>query len=477
MTSTRRKLLLVELNEITWDLIDPLIDEGKLPAFQILKRGGCWGAPVSVDLSPQLDPWVTWTTLHTGQTQDNHGVYFLQQPPETIAAPRLWEICHEQGFSVGVYGSLCSWPPQPVDSFYVPDTFAQDAATYPVSLEPIQLLNLTYTRSVRLPSDSDGLLFKTRLASSLPSLGLRIPTAVRIGTQLLREMVNRDSRWRRVALQPLVNFDFFQKLYRRHRPDFATFHSNHVAHYQHTYWRAMQPDRFPQPSSPRERSNYGRAIEHGYRTADRLLNRMLSLVDSDTVLVVASSMGQKPFVAEDESGKDISQLRSLDELLRLIGATGRARALATMSDQFNIYPHSPDDSPAMLDALKRAYIDTPDQPIFFAYAVDNAITVNMRPYLTISESSQCHFPASGNSIPFESLVYRTGHTKSGCHDPRGMMILYGPGILPGSQLDHCNNLDIAPTLLTLMGARVPAAMKGRVLWEAFSGRRAVAAAR
>jgi hypothetical protein len=40
MTSTRRKLLLVELNEITWDLIDPLIDEGKLPTFQLLKRGG-----------------------------------------------------------------------------------------------------------------------------------------------------------------------------------------------------------------------------------------------------------------------------------------------------------------------------------------------------------------------------------------------------------------------------------------------------
>jgi hypothetical protein len=188
-------------------------------------------------------------------------------------------------------------------------------------------------------------------------------------------------------------------------------------------------------------------------------------------------MGQKPFVAEEETGKDISQLRSLDELLRLIGATGKARALATMSDQFNIYPHAPGDSPAMLDALKRAYIDAPDQPLFFAYAVDNAITVNMRPYLTITESSQCHFPTSGNSIPFEGLVYRTGHTKSGCHDPKGMMVLYGPGITPGSQLDDCNNLDIAPTLLTLMGARVPLAMQGRVLWEAFSGRRAVAAAR
>ena len=45
-----RKLLVVEINEITWDLIDPLIAAGTLPTFARLKREGTWGAPLSVDL-------------------------------------------------------------------------------------------------------------------------------------------------------------------------------------------------------------------------------------------------------------------------------------------------------------------------------------------------------------------------------------------------------------------------------------------
>jgi len=42
----RRKVLLVELNEVTWDLIDPLIEQGKLPTFARLKREGVWAAPM-----------------------------------------------------------------------------------------------------------------------------------------------------------------------------------------------------------------------------------------------------------------------------------------------------------------------------------------------------------------------------------------------------------------------------------------------
>ena len=67
----RLKVLLVEVNEITWDLLTPLMEEGKLPNFACLKREGAWGTPVSVDAPPQLDPWITWTTLYTGRTQDD----------------------------------------------------------------------------------------------------------------------------------------------------------------------------------------------------------------------------------------------------------------------------------------------------------------------------------------------------------------------------------------------------------------------
>ncbi len=467
----RMKVLLVEVNEVTWNLIDPLIEEGKLPTFARLRREGAWGTPASVDLPPQLDPWITWTTVYTGRPQDDHNVFFLQQPPETIRARRIWEVCREAGRSVGVYGSLCSWPPQEVEGFYVPDTFAPDSATYPESLRPIQDLNLTYTRSVRMPSEQDTLLFKARLGAKLFGLGLSPRTVAAIVKQLARERREPHSRWRRVALQPFVNFDFFSRLYRRHRPDFASFHTNHVAHYMHTYWKAMRPELFAAPTSEEERRAHGGAIEHGYRTADDLLRRMTELLDGETVMVVASSMGQKPFVSPLKKGKRIGQLRSLDRLVEILDLEGRVRPLSTMSDQFNLYPDSRETGEALLARLRGAYVDAPDRPLFNVESVGDSLTVTLRHYDSTGEDSRCVFPHRGadrGTFRFEELVYGTGLVKSGCHDPEGVLLFYGPGVRAGSRLGACDNLDIAPTLLTLLGLPVPPELRGRVLEEAFA---------
>ncbi|MGH9856075.1 MAG: hypothetical protein ACREBD_40075, partial [Blastocatellia bacterium] len=360
-------------------------------------------------------------------------------------------------------------PPQQVNGFYVPDTFAQDTSTYPASLEPIQELNLTYTRSIRLPSDHDGLWFKAQLGAKLLALGLGARTAMRVARQLAAERANPELRWRRVALQPMVNCDFFSGLYRRYQPHFATFHTNHVAHYMHTYWKAMAPEAFPQMTSADEVRIYGGAIEYGYAAADELLSRMLRLLDDSTTLVVASSMGQKPYISTLRDGKPISQLRSLDRLMEIVGLNGRARALSTMSDQFNLYPDTAATSAEATKILEAAYVDEPGRAMFDIHRVEDCLTVNLRFYEETTEGSRCVFPhrRTDNTFRYSDLVYVTGMVKSGCHDPKGIMILYGDGIRAGRSLAEINNLDIAPTLLTLMGLPIPEEMKGRALREAF----------
>ena len=62
------------------------------------------------------------------------------------------------------------------------------------------------------------------------------------------------------------------------------------------------------------------------------------------------------------------------------------------------------------------------------------------------------------------------------HDPRGLLILHGPGIRPGLELGDATPLDIAPTILALLGVPQPAVMTGRVLREAWDSTRSVAAA-
>ena len=308
------------------------------------------------------------------------------------------------------------------------------------------------------------------MALELLGLGLRPATVSRIVRQLARERLNPEIRWRRVALQPLVNFDFFSRLYQTHRPELATFHSNHVAHYMHAYWKAMQPEAFEEEATADEVRIYGLAIEHGYRTADELLNRMLRLMDDNTVLVVASSMGQKPYISPVKGSRQVRQIRSLEKILEILGIEGRAEAISTMSDQFNIYPDSVATRDLIKSALETAYVNTPAQPMFWVTTVENSITVNLATYNTITEESRCYFPhlEKESSFLYENLVYSTGVMKSGCHDPKGMLMMYGPGIERGGYIPECDNLDLAPTLLTMLGLDVPAEMKGRVLEEAFT---------
>jgi hypothetical protein len=108
--------------------------------------------------------------------------------------------------------------------------------------------------------------------------------------------------------------------------------------------------------------------------------------------------------------------------------------------------------------------------MFHVLRVEDCLTVNLRFYEETTEDSRCVFPhrKTDNSFRYSDLVYGTGMVKSGCHDPKGMMILYGAGVRSGRSLAGANNLDIAPTLLTLMGLPVPKEMRGRVLVEAFA---------
>ena len=47
-------------------------------------------------------------------------------------------------------------------------------------------------------------------------------------------------------------------------------------------------------------------------------------------------------------------------------------------------------------------------------------------------------------------------------------MLHGKGIAPATRLDACDTLDLAPTMLTMLGLPVPAEMRGRVLEEALA---------
>jgi predicted AlkP superfamily phosphohydrolase/phosphomutase len=59
--------------------------------------------------------------------------------------------------------------------------------------------------------------------------------------------------------------------------------------------------------------------------------------------------------------------------------------------------------------------------------------------------------------------------RSGTHRLDGLLLLWGPGVRRGTQVEGATIVDVAPTVLALLGVPIPADMDGRVLSAALEG--------
>jgi predicted AlkP superfamily phosphohydrolase/phosphomutase len=70
-------------------------------------------------------------------------------------------------------------------------------------------------------------------------------------------------------------------------------------------------------------------------------------------------------------------------------------------------------------------------------------------------------PHAPQNLPFY-------HGKSGHHRDDGIFLAYGPDIRPGYEVSKARIIDLAPTLLNLLGVAVPNDMDGKVLEDIFT---------
>ena len=125
-----RKIILFELNEVPWCIVDDHVARRPDGALALMLRRSAQYETVAADTG-HLSPWRTWPSVHRGVPDERHLIGDLGQ--DHVAAdeayPPVWQLLHERGARVGVGGSLHSSPP-PADmqtyAFYLPDAFAAD---------------------------------------------------------------------------------------------------------------------------------------------------------------------------------------------------------------------------------------------------------------------------------------------------------------------------------------------------------------
>jgi Tfp pilus assembly protein PilF/predicted AlkP superfamily phosphohydrolase/phosphomutase len=132
------KILLVGIDAADWNIIDPLLKDGKLPNLARLIDRGTRARLKTI--TPTLSP-VVWTSIATGMTPYKHGIIdFLATKKSTgelvpvtsnlRKAKAIWNILSDHGISVGVTGWWATWPAEEVNGFMVTDRVAYNLFSF-----------------------------------------------------------------------------------------------------------------------------------------------------------------------------------------------------------------------------------------------------------------------------------------------------------------------------------------------------------
>lgn len=144
-------LLIIGLDGATWDLLDPWIEQGRLPHLGRLRRHGLWG-PLASTMPPATLP--SWSTFMTGVNPGKHGIFdFTRRQLGTYAvqfvngsfrkAPTVWRLLSDAGRRVCVLGVPGTYPPEDlngcmISGFDTPVTTRADASfVRPQTLVPL----------------------------------------------------------------------------------------------------------------------------------------------------------------------------------------------------------------------------------------------------------------------------------------------------------------------------------------------------
>jgi hypothetical protein len=445
------RVFLIEFNELSPALLDRFIAEGELPNFAAFRDASDVFTTDAGEIEPILVPWIQWPSIHTGLSYAEHGIFNLGDA-DRCQAQTIESILSDAGIPVGIFGSM-NIPPRTVHGFRLPDPWDKVARPQPASLEPYYAATAGQVKE----SSHHGRL-TTRDAMKLGmfylSHGFRIPTAFALARQLIGERLDRGVKWRRAALFDRIQYDVFRHYARAHDVRFASFFSNSTAHYQHLYWRNMEPAGFRDPPNPTDHPSLRNAIREGYRGMDRLIGQFISDFP-DALLVFTTALSQESYTGPVIRNYRPISFTALLEFLKI----EKASVAPVMSEEFHV---DCDDEAAAIAAEQALLALEVDGERVFTTRRDGAGVftgcAHLDPEVLEREVIDTR---TGVQRPFAELFYLIDGFRSGHHHPEGALwIRTGRGRVHEKPVSI---LDIAPTVLKLFGIDAPGSMRGAVL--------------
>jgi predicted AlkP superfamily phosphohydrolase/phosphomutase len=473
------RLLIIGIDGITWNIVDPLIAQGRLPNLARLIENGARG--VSTAIEPALSP-IIWTSIASGKLPEKHGVTHFFDTAKSMRCRRLWDIFETSipdGASaptIGLFSWPVTWPPRPINGFMVPSLFARDNDTWPPEL--------------RFVKDMEGGLRtgwreRVSLVTAAMRHGLRTSTASQLAAYALAHKQGRynelDRFIKQRTLKLNVHLDVFEHLLQAYKPDLATFYMNQTDAFSHRFWRYYEPERF-NDITPKDVQRYGDVIPQAYEMADRAVGRILKHADPDTLIAVVSDHGFEATDAGADGQRFCGRARG-EQVLKSLGLADQATyvnhrewVMIKLSTKAN---ERRDEIISLLEAYRVPELNAPllkvnqdsTGEIAILVHADTEAHLDRVELDTLSvEFASLSNGSNGSStisrLAFLDLVQPEYDTRmSGVHEPDGIAIFNGPGVQAGTRVEQGSVLDVLPTLLALMGRPIGRDMDGKPLTQ------------
>jgi hypothetical protein len=447
-------MIVLEFNELCSELIAEFMARGLLPGFRALYERATVFTTDAGEAPPNLEPWIQWPTVHSGMTFREHRIFDLGDGYR-LREKGVAALLSDAGIRVGVFGSM-NVNYGELNGYFIPDPWHKVGRATPGSLQPFYDV---ISRQVQESSRQEGfsLADMARFGWLMMRNGLTTGTVSNIARQLASERLDPGVRWRRASVLDDVQYDLFRCLNARHQVRFATFFSNSTAHYQHYYWRNMQPEIFAVAPPPEDHASLAGAIQYGYKSMDRLIGRALTDYP-DATIVLCTALSQRAWT---DTTKCTFRPRSFEALLSFAQVDPRSVAVKpVMAEQFRLVFDSAAHC-AHADTLLRDLRLEDRALLYMRREGENTLYGGCDIIDARLADRTLTRRRDGATAPFAELFYMIHTMRSGYHDPRGLLWI-GNG-RHETVTEKVSIVDIAPTILKAFNVQKPAYMRGEAL--------------
>ncbi|KPL10590.1 hypothetical protein AMJ71_02590 [candidate division TA06 bacterium SM1_40] len=518
----KRRILVIGLDGATWRVLSPLLEEGALPTLAHLVAEGSHG-PLKSTVPPLSGP--AWVSFLTGKNPGKHGIFDFcglqrengERPALNATHLRSATVQHlvgRGGKRVGTINVPFTYPPRPVNGYVLTGmlTPRDDEASFAYPPHLIEELRQELG-GYEVEADYDRFV---DIQDSLPPATCRITDERGLAEEIMRVDTKRK--------ETLIHLD------REFEPDLTMLVFTSTDRVLHLFWAdfegvqagAERWDATPGGEVMRDvlvhvdgligeiLGALGRGCttiimsDHGFGPWNRIFYSNQWLVDIGLAkrLPVLRRLDGRFLVLIRKSLRDVlarlgmqvvadhlpqamgrvgvwiprlrdpgwSSLVRMDTVKAYSGTTGHQSFYVNRRDRERggiVAPGAEYERVRgyLVERLKELRDPMTDAPlisrIYLKEEIYSGDALSLAPDVVVeTEGGGCWMVPR---YPFRPLFQ---DWNMGCHRPDGLVVLHGSGVKSGIEIEGARIIDLAPTILYLLGLSVPDDMDGSVLEQA-----------